>query len=45
MVFVNGRKYVEGQTIDDGVVVEKITEDGVVLVRDGKRALVKAASR
>jgi len=41
MVFLNGRKYVEGQTLDGKVVVELIAEDGVVLAYQGQRVRVK----
>jgi hypothetical protein len=37
VVFLNGRKYVEGQTVDGKVVVERIAEDGVVLAYQGQR--------
>lgn len=40
-VFVNGRKYGEGQTIDDKLLVERITEDGVVLSFQGERVTLK----
>jgi hypothetical protein len=36
-VFVSGRKYREGQTIDDKLLVERITEDSVVLSFQGER--------
>jgi hypothetical protein len=37
-VFVNGRKYVEGQAIDDKLLIERITDGGVVLSYRGERA-------
>lgn len=36
-VFVNMRKYLEGQTLQEGPVLEKITTDGVVLNQHGLR--------
>jgi hypothetical protein len=43
MVFVNGRKYVEGQRLtEEGAVLEQIVEDGDVLVHNGQRIRVKA---
>jgi hypothetical protein len=36
-VFLSGRKYVEGQTIDDKLLVERITENSVVLSFQGQR--------
>lgn len=41
MVFLNGRKYVEGQTLAGGAVIERIVEDGVVLAQDGERVRVR----
>jgi general secretion pathway protein A len=40
MVYVNGRKYVEGEALDNGAVIEQIVEDGVVLAHHGQRILV-----
>jgi hypothetical protein len=40
-VFVNGRKYGEGQAIDDTLLVERITEDSVVLAYQGERVTLK----
>jgi hypothetical protein len=39
MVFINGRKYVEGQAVDGETVVEQITPDGAVL-RNAERRIV-----
>ena len=41
-VFVNGRKYVEGQSIDDKLLVERITDGGVVLSYQGERATLRS---
>jgi hypothetical protein len=38
-VFISGRKYVEGQTISEGVVLERITAEGAV-VREGEQRIV-----
>jgi general secretion pathway protein B len=40
-VFLDGRRYVEGQLIDDKLLVERITEDGVVLSFQGERVTLK----
>jgi hypothetical protein len=37
LVFINNHKYVEGQAIDENVVVERITADGAVLNYQGTR--------
>ncbi len=39
LVFINGRKYVEGQAVDGETVVEQITPDGAVL-RNAERRIV-----
>ena len=41
MVFINGRKYVEGQTVDGKAVVEEIARDGAVLSYQGQRFLLR----
>ena len=37
LVFINGRKYVEGQAVTGDVVVEQITPDGVILRQADQR--------
>jgi general secretion pathway protein B len=37
LVFINGRRYREGDTIDGTTKIEEIREDGVVLSEDGRR--------
>jgi general secretion pathway protein B len=39
-VFVNMRKYVEGQSLSEGLTVERITADGVILNQRGLRFLL-----
>lgn len=41
LVFINGRKYVEGQAVGDGAIVEQITPDGAVLRQDGKPIVLR----
>ena len=41
IVFINGRKYVEGQTVDGGGLVERIDPDGVTLIFEGRRAVLR----
>jgi general secretion pathway protein B len=41
LVFINGRKYVEGQTLDGETVVEQITSDGAILQYQGKRIVLR----
>jgi general secretion pathway protein B len=45
MVFLNGRKYVEGQTLTGGAVIELIAEDGIVLVHEGQRVRVQPETK
>jgi hypothetical protein len=40
MVFIDGRRYVEGDALDAETTVERITPDGVVLNRGGRRAVL-----
>ncbi len=40
-VYINGRRYVEGQSVDGRLVVEKIVRDGVVLRGGGQRFLLR----
>jgi general secretion pathway protein B len=39
-VFVNMRKYTEGETLNEGPVIERITNDGVILNQRGMRFLL-----
>ena len=43
MVFINGRKYVEGDYVDGRYLLESITVDGVVLSYQGERARLRAS--
>jgi general secretion pathway protein A len=44
-VYVNGRKYVEGDTMENGAVIEQIGLDGVVVVHRDQRTLIRYESR
>jgi hypothetical protein len=37
MVFIDGRRYAEGEKIDPETVVERITPDGAIVTRRGQR--------
>jgi general secretion pathway protein B len=39
-VFVNGRRYREGETTAEGAAVEEITPDGVIMNSGGNRFLL-----
>jgi general secretion pathway protein B len=41
LVFISGRKYVEGQTLDGDAVVEQITPDGAILRHQGKHFVLR----
>ena len=41
MVFINGKKYVEGQTVDGDTVLEQITPDGALLRQQGQRIVLR----
>ncbi len=44
-VYINGRKYVEGDYVDGHYLVESITLEGVVLSYEGERATLRSGSR
>ncbi len=44
-VFINGRKYMEGDYIDERYLVESITLEGVILSCDGERSLLRAGAK
>ena len=41
LVFINGRKYVQGDRIEDKVVLEEITQDGALVSYQGRRSLIR----
>jgi len=43
MIFIKGRKYVEGDMIEDRVRIEEIQEDGVALSEQGRRSTLRIA--
>ena len=45
MIYVAGRKYVEGDAIEKGTVIEQIARDGVVLIHQGQRIRVPSVAR
>jgi hypothetical protein len=42
-IYINGRKYAEGDYVDGTYLVESITPEGAVLSYQGSRAVLKAA--
>ena len=45
MVYVNGKKYVEGQTLENGAVLEHIEPDGIVVIQAGQRLRLRSEAR
>ena len=41
LVFINGRKYVEGDVIEGNYILEQITPEGAVLSCEGERAILR----
>lgn len=41
LVFINGRRYVEGDTVEGNYILESITPDGAVLSYGGERAMLR----
>jgi hypothetical protein len=44
-VYINGRKYVEGDLVDGLYLIESITLDGAVLSFEGERAVLRSGSK
>jgi general secretion pathway protein B len=44
LVFIDNRKYVEGQSIDSKVLVESIMPDGAILIYQGQRFKLRASA-
>jgi general secretion pathway protein B len=40
-VFINGRKYVEGQAVEGDAIIEQITPDGAILRHEGKQNVLR----
>ena len=45
MVYVNGHKYVEGETLQNGAVLQRIESDGIVVIQEGQRLRVRSETR
>ncbi len=45
MVYVNGHKYVEGETLENGAVLQRIEEDGIVVIQEGQRLRLRSEAR
>jgi hypothetical protein len=45
MVYLNGRRYVEGQRLENGAVIQQIDADGIVLVQGGQRFRLQSETR
>jgi hypothetical protein len=41
LVFINGRKYVQGDRIEDKAVLEEITQEGALVSYQGRRSLLR----
>ena len=41
LVFINGRKYVQGDRIEDKVLLEEITQEGAMVSYQGRRSLLR----
>jgi general secretion pathway protein A len=45
MVYVNGHKYVEGETLENGAILEHIEQDGIVVLQEGQRLRLRSDAR
>jgi hypothetical protein len=41
LVFINGRKYVQGDRIEEKAVLEEITPEGALVSYQGRRSLLR----
>ena len=45
MVYVNGHKYVEGEKLENGAIVQQIEPDGIILLQQGQRLRLRSENR
>jgi len=45
MVYLNGRRYVEGQRLENGAVIQQIEPEGIVLLMGGQRFRLRSETR
>jgi type II secretory pathway predicted ATPase ExeA len=45
MVYVNGHKYVEGETLANGAVLQQIEPDGIIVIQEGQRRRLRSEAR
>lgn len=45
LVFIDNRRFVEGQTIQPGVVLERIEPNGAIVSHQGSRVVLRADPR
>jgi hypothetical protein len=41
LAFINGRKYVEGDVLQDGTRIQEIQPNAVVIIDDGRRVVLR----
>jgi hypothetical protein len=41
LAFINGRKYVEGDVLQDGARIQEIQPNAVVIIDDGRRVVLR----
>jgi hypothetical protein len=45
MVYVNGHRYVEGQTLENGAVLREIQPDGIIVIQRGRPVRLRSETR
>jgi Type II secretion system protein B len=45
MVYVNGHKYVEGETLKNGAILEHVEQDSIVVLQEGQRLRHRSDAR
>jgi general secretion pathway protein A len=45
MVYVNGHRYVEGETLANGAILQRIEQDGIIVIQAGQRLRLRSETR
>ena len=45
MVYLNGHRYVEGETLANGAILQRIEQDGIIVIQAGQRLRLRSETR
>ncbi len=45
MAYVNGHRYVEGETLANGAILQRIEQDGIIVIQAGQRLRLRSETR